>query len=156
MPQPEAVERLVTTLRVNGPLRGADLAGRLGVSKATLSRLVAAAGTAVRRYGSARATSYAAAGEVRGARVWPLYRIDSHARVVALGQLHALHHDHFFVELLQENPVLLHPPMQLGVFESLVNLWQAQWREVAVFALVILVLAFRPTGLFGRKLVEKV
>jgi branched-chain amino acid transport system permease protein len=44
----------------------------------------------------------------------------------------------------------------LGVFESLVNLWQAQWREVAVFALVILVLAFRPTGLFGKKLVEKV
>lgn len=44
----------------------------------------------------------------------------------------------------------------LGVFESLVNLWQAQWREVAVFALVILVLAFRPTGLFGKKMVEKV
>jgi branched-chain amino acid transport system permease protein len=44
----------------------------------------------------------------------------------------------------------------LGVLESLVNLWQAQWREVAVFALVILVLAFRPTGLFGNKLVEKV
>jgi len=44
----------------------------------------------------------------------------------------------------------------LGVLESLVNLWQAQWREVAVFALVILVLAFRPTGLFGTKLVEKV
>ena len=40
--------------------------------------------------------------------------------------------------------------------ESLVNLWQAQWREVGVFALVILVLAFRPTGLFGSKLVEKV
>lgn len=44
----------------------------------------------------------------------------------------------------------------LGVLESLVNLWQAQWREVAVFALVILVLAFRPTGLFGSRLVEKV
>ena len=44
----------------------------------------------------------------------------------------------------------------LGVFESLVNLWQAQWREVAVFALVILVLAFRPTGLFGSKTVDKV
>lgn len=44
----------------------------------------------------------------------------------------------------------------LGVFESLVNLWQAQWREVAVFALVILVLAFRPTGLFGKRMVEKV
>lgn len=44
----------------------------------------------------------------------------------------------------------------LGVFESMVNLWQAQWREVAVFGLVILVLAFRPTGLFGKPMVEKV
>ncbi|MDO4723594.1 MAG: branched-chain amino acid ABC transporter permease [Comamonadaceae bacterium] len=44
----------------------------------------------------------------------------------------------------------------LGVLESLVNLWSAQWREVAVFALVILVLALRPSGLFGRAMVEKV
>ena len=44
----------------------------------------------------------------------------------------------------------------LGVFESMVNLWQAQWREIAVFALVIIVLSFKPTGLFGKKLVEKV
>jgi branched-chain amino acid transport system permease protein len=44
----------------------------------------------------------------------------------------------------------------LGVLESMVNLWQAQWRDVAIFVLVILVLAFRPTGLFGGKLVEKV
>lgn len=44
----------------------------------------------------------------------------------------------------------------LGVLESMVNLWSAQWREVAIFALVILVLAFRPTGLFGSKMVDKV
>ena len=44
----------------------------------------------------------------------------------------------------------------LGVLESLVNLWQAQWREVAIFALVILVLAFRPTGLFGDRARKKV
>lgn len=44
----------------------------------------------------------------------------------------------------------------LGVIESMVNLWQAQWREIAVFAIVILVLAFRPAGLFGSRLVEKV
>jgi branched-chain amino acid transport system permease protein len=44
----------------------------------------------------------------------------------------------------------------LGVLESMVNLWQAQWRDVAIFALVILVLAFRPTGLFGGRVVEKV
>ena len=40
--------------------------------------------------------------------------------------------------------------------ESFVNLWSAQWREVAIFALVILVLAYRPAGLFGRLLPEKV
>jgi branched-chain amino acid transport system permease protein len=44
----------------------------------------------------------------------------------------------------------------LGVLESLVNLWQAQWREVVVFVLVILVLAIRPQGLFGQRLVVKV
>ncbi len=44
----------------------------------------------------------------------------------------------------------------LGVLEAMVNLWQAQWREVVVFALVIAVLAFRPTGLFGPRLAEKV
>ena len=54
--------------------------------------------------------------------------------------------------------VLTNKPLgpTIGILESLVNLWQAQWREVAVFALVILVLAFRPTGLFGKKMVEKV
>lgn len=44
----------------------------------------------------------------------------------------------------------------LGLLEALVNLWQAQWREVVVFALVIAVLAFRPTGLFGQRVAEKV
>jgi len=44
----------------------------------------------------------------------------------------------------------------LGVLESFVNLWSAQWLEVAIFGLVILVLAFRPNGLFGTKVVEKV
>jgi hypothetical protein len=44
----------------------------------------------------------------------------------------------------------------LGILESMVNLWSAQWCEVGVFALVILVPAFRPTGLFGSAMVEKV
>ncbi len=44
----------------------------------------------------------------------------------------------------------------LGILESFVNLWSAQWREVVIFVLVILVLAFRPNGLFGSKVVEKV
>jgi branched-chain amino acid transport system permease protein len=44
----------------------------------------------------------------------------------------------------------------LGVLESMINLWQAQWREIVVFAIVILVLAVTPAGLFGSKTVEKV
>ncbi|KAB7585060.1 branched-chain amino acid ABC transporter permease [Verminephrobacter eiseniae] len=44
----------------------------------------------------------------------------------------------------------------LGLLESLINLWQAQWREIVLFALVILVLALRPNGLFGRAVTEKV
>lgn len=44
----------------------------------------------------------------------------------------------------------------LGVLESFINLWSAQWREVAIFALVIVVLALWPNGLFGTKLVDKV
>jgi branched-chain amino acid transport system permease protein len=46
--------------------------------------------------------------------------------------------------------------LALGVLESMINLWNAQWREVAVFALVIVVLAVRPNGLFGYRVVEKV
>lgn len=44
----------------------------------------------------------------------------------------------------------------LGVLEAMVNLWQAQWREIVVFLLVITVLAFRPHGLLGQSSVEKV
>jgi branched-chain amino acid transport system permease protein len=44
----------------------------------------------------------------------------------------------------------------LGILESLVNMWQAQWREIVVFLLVVLMLAVRPNGLFGGKTVEKV
>jgi branched-chain amino acid transport system permease protein len=44
----------------------------------------------------------------------------------------------------------------LGVLESFINLWSAQWREVAIFALVIVVLALRPNGLFGTRVMDKV
>ena len=44
----------------------------------------------------------------------------------------------------------------LGVLESLVNLWQAQWRDIFIFVLVIVILAIRPYGLLGQRTVEKV
>ncbi len=44
----------------------------------------------------------------------------------------------------------------LGIVESGVSLWEAQWREIIVFGLIILVLSLKPSGLFGRTVVDKV
>ena len=44
----------------------------------------------------------------------------------------------------------------LGVIESFVGLWHSQLREIAVFLLIILVLAVRPAGLFGARSLVKV
>jgi branched-chain amino acid transport system permease protein len=44
----------------------------------------------------------------------------------------------------------------LGLIETGVAMWQAQWREIVVFLLIILVLAFRPNGLFGARAIDKV
>ncbi len=44
----------------------------------------------------------------------------------------------------------------LGLLESCVNLWRAEWREVAIFALVIVVMAIKPVGVFGKQQVVKV
>lgn len=43
----------------------------------------------------------------------------------------------------------------LGLLEALVGLWHAEWREVTIFLLIILILAVRPTGLFGARTIEK-
>lgn len=44
----------------------------------------------------------------------------------------------------------------LGVLEQYVALWQAQWREIVIFLLIILVLAAFPNGLFGARSLDKV
>jgi branched-chain amino acid transport system permease protein len=44
----------------------------------------------------------------------------------------------------------------LGCVESTVGLWQDEFREISIFALIILVLVTRPAGLFGRLQLEKV
>lgn len=44
----------------------------------------------------------------------------------------------------------------LGLLEAGVALWEAQWREIVIFLLIILVLAIRPNGLFGARALDKV
>lgn len=68
-----------------GPLPASALCARLGVSRATLSRAVAAAGGRVIRYGKARATAYALRRAVAGQTRFPIHRIETDARVSAIG-----------------------------------------------------------------------
>lgn len=44
----------------------------------------------------------------------------------------------------------------LGLIESLIGLWHAELREISIFVLIIIVLVFKPEGLLGRKIAEKV
>lgn len=44
----------------------------------------------------------------------------------------------------------------LGCIEAAVGLWRAEFREITIFALIILVLVLKPEGLFGQKPFEKV
>lgn len=44
----------------------------------------------------------------------------------------------------------------LGLVESMGNIWSAQLKEMIVFLIVIVVLAAKPNGLFGGRVVEKV
>lgn len=44
----------------------------------------------------------------------------------------------------------------LGLLEQGIALWQAQWREIVIFALIILVLSVWPNGLFGSRSFDKV
>lgn len=44
----------------------------------------------------------------------------------------------------------------LGVIESMIGLWHAELREISIFILIIAVLVFKPEGLLGQRVVEKV
>lgn len=73
-----------------GPQPAGALVERLGVSRATLSRLVATAGNRIIRYGAARATAYAACRSVAGRGAWPIYRIGEEGRAAGIATLHAI------------------------------------------------------------------
>ena len=44
----------------------------------------------------------------------------------------------------------------LGLVEAVVGLWRAEWREITIFLLIIVVLVVHPGGLFGTKAVDKI
>jgi hypothetical protein len=112
--------RLEALLTRNGLLRAADIARELGVSQATVSRLLADAGARVVRIGRARATRYALAREIgRAGSHWPLYRINARGRSERIGELHALAAERFWFESSAPRPAFLHGEFADGVFPGL-------------------------------------
>jgi hypothetical protein len=79
---------LLAALDRRDPVAAAELLRVLGVSPATLSRLVAAAGEEVVRLGRARATQYARTRVVEGlGRSAPLFRVDATGEARQTGQI---------------------------------------------------------------------
>lgn len=107
-------------LRREGVLPAAVIAGELGVSQPTVSRLFADAGERIVRIGRARAARYALTRPIgRAGSHWPLYRIDAEARAERLGELHALHGDRYWFDSRAARPALLHGDFANGLFPGL-------------------------------------
>lgn len=135
------LSQALSLLRRDGPLRARDIAGPLGVSQPTLSRLLAGAGSRIVRIGRARATRYAAARDVgRAGSRWPLYRIGPDARPALLGELRALAGDGFHFEPARPLPAFTHTPFGDGLFPGLPWFLDDQ----------------RPQGFLGRAFVQRI
>lgn len=79
----------LTTLLLQGPLDAASLQARLGISQATLSRLIKTQ-PQVLKYGRARATRYALLRPLREVSQFPLWHIDIAGQAHAAGQLYSI------------------------------------------------------------------
>lgn len=88
------MKRLNKLLSVLGesPMSAAALRARIGVSPATLSRLIAGAPQVI-RYGRGKATTYARSREIPGInrRFFPVIEIDAHGRENDLGRVLPVH-----------------------------------------------------------------
>ncbi|MDR2214293.1 MAG: type II toxin-antitoxin system HipA family toxin YjjJ [Nevskiaceae bacterium] len=110
---------LISLLHRHGTASAAEIGAALGVSQPTVSRLLAAAGGSVVRFGKARATRYALSRTVaRAGSQWPLYRITALGRAELLGHLHALHGGYLFASTAAR-PAFLHGQFRSGLFPGL-------------------------------------
>ena len=85
------IETLLSELSHRRVARAAELRAALGISPATLSRLVAAAGERVLRMGRGPTTAYSRTRELPGlGRRLPVFRVDEAGASVSAGTLHLL------------------------------------------------------------------
>ncbi len=114
------IDELEGLLRRGGILSATRIGADLGISQATVSRLIAAAGDRIVRIGRARATRYALARDIgRAGHEWPLHRIDALGRADTVGSLRAIHGGGFAFVPQDAAPALLHDDFAGGVFPDL-------------------------------------
>lgn len=109
-PRTVEVQDLLDRLPAGEPVLAADLVERLGVTRMTLSRLVAQAGERVVRMGRTRATAYTARQTTAAGSEWPLFRLRADATLEELGRVVALTGDSFHVQVGGVRPNLTRPP----------------------------------------------
>jgi hypothetical protein len=91
----------------------------LRISPATLTRLVAQAGSPIERIGAARSTRYALRRSVRNlGGQWPIYRIRSNGRPQVWGELRALHGGFRFIPQ-DPKPAWMEREYSDGIFSGL-------------------------------------
>ncbi len=111
---------IVDVLRRSGRLSAGQLVAVLGVSRATLSRSVRAAGKQVIAGGSARRTSYAARRALRGSlNALPLYQVDGSGTPQEVARISLKYPDGCAVEFVDKTDWLLVDDMRDGWFEGL-------------------------------------
>jgi hypothetical protein len=93
--------------------------GELGISSATLTRIVVGLGPSIERIGAARSTRYALRRPVRNfGSEWPVYRISDSGRPQTWGTLRALHRGFRFVPG-ERAPTWMAREYQDGIFPGL-------------------------------------
>ena len=111
--------RLESILR-RGAQSARAIAGELGISQPSVSRLLTDAGSQIVRLGRARATRYALRHEIaRAGSHWPLYRIDADGHPQTLGELQAIHGGLFHFETDGSRPAFLHGEFADGLFPGI-------------------------------------
>lgn len=109
-PRTVQLQTLFDNLPAGGVVSAADLVDRLGVTRTTLSRLVAEAGDRVVRLGRTRATAYAVRQQTAAGSEWPLFRLRPDATLEELGSVVALTGETFHVSTTAARPNLTRSP----------------------------------------------
>lgn len=136
-------EKLLATMRLQGPVSATELAAALGAHRSTVVRVLAELGPQVAAFGATRSTRYAVRRAVRNAgNRWPLYRLEASGRAHAWAEIESL-----FGRRQWRINWAIPPPAWVDHFSDRQGLWEGY-----PFFLSDL----RPQGFIGRAIARQV